>query len=170
MTAPAIDDQLVVDVMRKYTAIFAMRFSAVTIEVHFTHNGLPPLPAGVSRPAPTEVFGAKIKVRNTHLIGIHERLKPVAKLSTFFHEYGHAEYREQSGKDDSNEPELVFSEANAMISSLRLADDEGLKEVAAASVEVIRGVVKVGDYYQKAFDLISRDPLWLKYAQPTGHT
>src|SRR5260370_4693524 len=143
--ARAIDDQLVRDVLQKYVGIFDARFSPATMRVHFTENGLPPLPPGIKRDAPKEVFGACIKVGNTRLIGIHRLLKPPARLSTFFHEYGHAIYRIESNEDDSEGPGLVRSETAAMLSSLRLPDEEGLQEVAVVSAAGILVTVNLAD-------------------------
>ena len=130
--ARAIDDQLVCDLMQKYADGFTKRFPFAKIKIHFTENGLPPLPPGIKRDAPEKVFGAFIKAGNTYLIGIHRQLKLPARLSTFFHEYGHAIYSIESNEDDSEGPGLVCSETAAMLSSLRLPDEEGLPEVAGS--------------------------------------
>ncbi len=166
--ARAIDDQLVRDLIPKYVDAFTKRFPFANIEVHFTENGLPPLPPGIKRDAPKEVFGAFIKAANTHLIGIHRLLKPPARLSTFFHEYGHAIYRIESNEDDSEGPGLVRSETAAMLSSLRLPDEEGLQEVAVVSAAGILVTVNLADEYRQAFENISKNPLWLKYAPLAG--
>ncbi len=166
--ARAIDDQLVRDLIQKYVDAFTKRFPFANIEVHFTENGLPPLPTGIKRYAPKEVFGASIKAGDTHLIGIHRRLKPPGRLSTFFHEYGHAIYKIESNEDDSEGPGLVRSEAAAMLSSLCLPDEEGLPEVAIVSVTGILSITNLADEYRQAFENISTNPLWLKYAPLAG--
>lgn len=163
-TTPVISDQLVCDLAQKYADDFTKRFPFANIEVHFTENGLPPLPLGIKRDAPKGTVGACIKAGNTYLIGVHRRLKPPARLSTFFHEYGHATYRAESNEDDSEGPGLVHSEMAAMLSSLCLPDEEGLPEVAAVSAIGILSIVNLRDEYRKAFEHISQNPLWLKYA------
>jgi hypothetical protein len=167
-TTPVISDQLISDLVQKYTAAFTKRFPFAFIEVHFTENALPPLPLGIKRDAPKGVVGATIKAGNTHLIGIHRLLKPPARLSTFFHEYGHAIYRAESNEDDSEGPRLVLSETAAMLSSLRLPDEEGLSEVAVVSATAILSIVNLRDEYRQAFENISKNPLWLKYAPLAG--
>lgn len=167
-TTPVISDQLVHDVIQKYAEAFTKRFPFAIMEVHFTENGLPPLPLGTKRKAPKEVFGASIKAGNAHLIGIHRRLNPLARLSTFFHEYGHATYRIESNEDDSEGPGLVRSETAAMLSSLHLPDEEGLPEVAVVSATGILSAVNLADEYRQAFENISKNPLWLKYAPLAG--
>src|SRR6516164_11384120 len=72
-TMPVISHQLVRDLIRKYADVFTTRFPFANMDVHFTENGLPPLPQGIKRDAPKEVFGASIKAGNTHLIGIHRQ-------------------------------------------------------------------------------------------------
>jgi len=165
---PVISNQLVRDLIRKYADAFTKRFPFANIDVHFTENGLPPLPPGIKRNAPKEVFGASIKAGNTHLIGIHRLLKPPARLSTFFHEYGHVIYRIESNEDDSEGLGLVRSETAAMLSSLRLPDEEGLPEVAVVSATGILSTVNLTDEYRQAFENISKNPLWLKYAPLAG--
>src|SRR4029077_1895307 len=96
-----------------------------------------PLPPGIKRDAPEGTVGACIKAGNTYLIGVHRLLQPPARLSTFFHEYGHAIYGAESNEDDSEGPGLVLSETAAMLSSLRLPDEEGLSEVAVVSATAI---------------------------------
>jgi hypothetical protein len=165
---PVISHQLVRDLIRKYADVFTTRFPFANMDVHFTENGLPPLPQGIKRDAPKEVFGASIKAGNTHLIGIHRQLTPPAQLSTFFHEYGHAVHRVESHEDDSDGPMLVLSETAAMLSSLKLPHEEELPEVAIISARMILSIVNNTDEYRQAFEMISKHPLWLKYGRLTG--
>src|SRR6266700_2238920 len=169
ISSGVINDQLVLDLVQKYADIFTRRFPTVDMRVHFTDTGLPPTPLGIKRPqAPPSIAGAFIKVRNNYLIGIQRLLKPTEKLSTFFHEYGHALHRIMTNDDASDGPGLIESETTAMLSSLRLPDCEGLPEVAAVSVVAIRGAANISYEYQKAFEKVSRDPLWLKYGNDSS--
>jgi hypothetical protein len=170
--ARIIDDQLVLDVIQKYVDDFDARFSPATMRVHINEKGLPPIPPQTKLlRAPQEiVFGAFIRARNSYLIGIYKMLNPPSKLSTFFHEYGHARYKIETNEEDDEGPGLIRSESVAMRSSLLLPDLEGLLEVATISVKMIRSVAKRGGEYQKAFENVSSDPLWLKYAPLAGTT
>src|SRR5262249_10889473 len=85
------------------------------------------------------------------------------RLSTFFHEYGHAVYRTESNEDDSEGPGLIRSETAAMLSSLNLPDEEGLREIAIVSATGILAIANYRNEYQQAFESISTNPLWLKY-------
>ena len=138
------------------------------MDVYFTDDALPPPHLGIKRNAPKGVVGTSIKAGNTHLISVHRLLKPPARLSTFFHEYGHATYREESNEDDSEGTRLVLSETAAMLSSLRLPHEEGLPEVAVVSAAGILVTVNLADEYRQAFENISKNPLWLKYAPLAG--
>jgi hypothetical protein len=167
-TAPVISNQLVRALIQKYADFFHEQFPFASMNVYFTENGLPPLPPGVKREAPKQVFGATIRVGKTQRIGIHRQLPPPARLSTFFHEYGHAVYRTKSNEDDSEGLGLVRSETAAMLSSLNLPDQEGLPEIAVVSAAGILKILNLTDEYRQAFENISTNPLWLKYAPLAG--
>src|ERR1700744_193550 len=96
-----IDQPLLDELVRKYVDAFTLRFPHRNIEVHFSANALPPLPSGIQRYAPPGVVGACIRAGKTILIGVHNDLKFPARLSTFFHEYGHAIFKANTGEDDS---------------------------------------------------------------------
>jgi hypothetical protein len=168
-TASVISNELAHDLIRKYARAFVNRFPHAKMDVQFTENGLPHLPLGKTQDAPEGTVGACKKAGYTYFIGIHIKLLPLARLSTFFHEYGHATYREVSNEDDSEGPKLVLSETAAMLSSLRLPDEEGLPEVAIVSATGILNSVNLRhEYRRQAFENISTNPLWLKYAPSTG--
>jgi hypothetical protein len=138
------------------------------MEVHFTSTGQPPVPPEFRDSLMTSsVSGLFIKVSNKYVIGINNKLMLPAQLSTFFHEYGHAVYRCTSGEEITDEGSLTRTETAAMLSSLRLTDREGLPEIATVSVFMIREAAKFGGAHQKAFENVTMDSLWSKYANST---
>ncbi len=60
---------------------------------------------------------------------------------------------------------MIRTETAALLSSLRLADAEGLPEVAYLAVDAARTAAPMGTVYQKAMDKVQTDPLWIKYSQ-----
>jgi hypothetical protein len=165
---PDFDVKFVYWYVDKYVDIFVKNFPTTIMEVHFSPTGQPPVPPDFCDSLMTSpMSGRFIKVYNKYLIGINNDLTLSAQLATFFHECGHAMYRCTTAEDILDEDSLTRTETAAMLSSLRLPDEEGLPEIAAISVLTIREAAKFGGAYQKAFVNIATDPLWLKYANST---
>lgn len=163
-----VTDNLVVDLIRKYVDIFEARSPTGRMKVYLNDTGVPLMPPGIKQlPVPDGVVGSFSKVRSEYLIGVCCLLPPPARLSTFCHEYGHAVYRIKTNDEACEDPGLTLSETAAMLSSLQIPDDEGLAEVAAVSVTAIKSIVNVRPEYRKAFENVTKEPLWLKYANPS---
>src|SRR6266481_6895176 len=143
-TAPTpITEELLQNLVRKHLDIFMSRFPKIQLRVFRTWSGLPPMD-DVSedlRPflpdAPT-VSGLFFNIGKDYRIGINKNYTIPAQLMTFFHEYGHAWYRREANEQIDNTDALIRTETAALLSSLRLADAEGLPEIAYLAVDAAR--------------------------------
>jgi hypothetical protein len=97
---------------------------------------------------------------NAHLILINKGMMPESILTTFTHEYGHAQYR----LAHQNDFQEVDSEVAAVKSSLTILPKEGFEYLAYREAKAIKEIAKE-EPYRGALQRLSTDPVWIKYAQ-----
>ncbi len=154
------------DIVDKYIDKFVKRFPKLIMQVHFTSNGQPPTPPDLwDAEAEKPVSGRFLKVGNEYRIGINNDLILPAQLMTFFHEYGHAVYKREANEAIDNSHALIRTETAALLSSLRLSEEEGLPEIAYLSVYGARQAALTDPIYQAAIKNVEADPLWQKYSE-----
>ncbi len=164
-TAQVTEDVLQA-LIAKYRNKFVTRFPKLQLTVHFTPNGQPPTPEEVrTTPETREVSGLFAKVGRDYRIGINQNSPLHIKLLTFFHEYGHAIYRRQANEAIDNTDALIRTETEALLSSLRLSDEEGLPDIAYLAVNAARVAALTDPVYQTAMENATTDPLWQKYSK-----
>jgi hypothetical protein len=167
-TPTPITEELLQNLVRKHSDIFMSRFPKIQLRVFRTWSGRPPMddvPEEL-RPLhePTPVSGFFMNIGRDYRIGINKNLIISAQVVAFFHEYGHARYRREANEQIDNEGALIKTETAALLSSLQLADAEGLPEVAYLAVDIARKAASMGSVYQTAMDKVQTDPLWEKYS------
>jgi hypothetical protein len=164
-----ITEELLQELVRKYTTIFETRFPRLQLRVFRSFSGKPPiddvpeewLPALPNTPV---VSGLFFNVGRDYRIGINKGYDPAGQLMSFFHEYGHARFRRETNEPIDNTDKLIRTEAAAIRCSLELADAEGLPEVAYLAVDTARTAAPMGTVYQKAMEEVQNDQLWVKYS------
>lgn len=109
--------------------------------------------------------GRFLKVGNEYRIGINNHSTFPVQLLIFFHGYGHAVYRREANEEIIDEPSLIRTETAALLSSLKLADQEGLPSIAFSAVKGARLLAQNDKVYRFAMDNLSGNPLWQKYAK-----
>ena len=153
------------DIVDKYIDKFVKRFPKLIMQVHFTSNGQPPIPPELwDAEAEIPRSGRFLKVGNQYRIGINNDLILPAQLMTFFHEYGHAVYRREANEAIDNREALIRTETAALLSSLRLSDEEGLPEIAFLAVTSARVLAPTDTVLQTAMENVKNEPLWQKYS------
>jgi hypothetical protein len=103
--------------------------------------------------------GMELSIK-AHLIVINKLMVPDSILTTFTHEYGHAQYR-LAHLNDFNE---VDSEVAAVRSSLTILPKEGFDYLAHREAKAVREMAREQPY-RGAVERLSADPLWKRYAQ-----
>lgn len=170
MTAPTpITEELLQKLVTKYSNIFMSRYSRIQLRVFRTWSGLPPMDDVPEELRPdtggaTIASGLFFNVGTDYRIGINKNLTISAQLAAFFHEFGHARYRQEANEQIDNQGALIRTETAALLSSLQLADAEGLPEIAYLAVVIARAAASMGSVYQTALDNVQTDPLWVKYS------
>jgi hypothetical protein len=94
------------------------------------------------------------------LIIINKNMIPDSILTTFTHEYGHAEYREAH----PNNFQEIDSEVAAVKSSLTILPKEGFVYLAYKEAKAVKEMSK-DEPYRSAVQRLANDPLWTKYSQ-----
>jgi hypothetical protein len=169
MTSTLITEELLQSLVKKYSDTFMSRFPKTHLTVCRTWTGLPPLDDvpqelwPIMQPPP--VSGVFVNIGADYRIDINKNVTLPGQLMTFFHEYGHACYRREVNEPIDNIDALIRTETAALLRSLRLADEEGLSEIAYLAVDAARAAAPMDAVYQKTFDNVQADPLWIKYSQ-----
>ncbi len=96
---------------------------------------------------------------NGFFILVNSAMVPESVLTTFFHEYGHAQYEREHHVGN-----VVDSEVAAIRSSLQLSTEEGLEELAFREADAIKQMA-ANEPYRSAVAKLNDDPLWRKYAR-----
>jgi hypothetical protein len=169
-TPTPITEELIQKLVVKYTNIFMSRFPELQLRVFRSWSGQPPIADVPEELRPTlpetpMVSGLFFDIGTDYRIGINKNYAIAGQLMTFFHEYGHACYKRETNEPIDNFNALIRTETAALLSSLRLADAEGLPEIAFLAVDAARTAAPMGTVYQKAMDNVQTDPLWIKYSQ-----
>ncbi len=150
----------------KYIDEFIKRFPRLIMNVYFTPNGQPPIPDELwDAEAEKPVSGRFLKAGNEYRIGINNGLILPAQLMSFFHEYGHAVYRRETNEPIDNTDALIRTETAALLSSLRLSDEERLPHIAYLAVKAARVAALTDPVYQTAIENVKNNPLWQKYSE-----
>jgi hypothetical protein len=96
---------------------------------------------------------------HAYLIVLREGMLPESIVTTFFHEYGHAQYELGHAVVD-----IIESEVAAIRSSLELCVVEGIEELAYREAEAVRAMA-VDEPYRSAVERLKGDALWRKYSK-----
>ena len=95
-----------------------------------------------------------------NIIVLNQIMVPKSLLTTFFHEYGHAVYKELH-LENWNE---IDSEAAAIKFSLEALAEEGFHDLARREVKAVQQM-SINEPYKSAVKTISNDPNWLRYSK-----
>jgi hypothetical protein len=94
-----------------------------------------------------------------HLIVINRIMVPESLLTTFTHEFGHAEYRVAH----PNDWQEVDSEVAAIKSSLTILVKEGFDYLAFREANALKEMTR-DEPYRSAIERLAADALWIKYS------
>lgn len=115
---------------------------------------------GVTFGTPAKPVAGMEQPINATVIVLNKTMTPDSILTTFTHEYGHAEYQE-AHPNDSQE---IDSEVAAVKSSLTLLPREGFEYLAYKEAKAVKEMSK-DEPYRSAVQRLATDPLWIKYSQ-----
>jgi hypothetical protein len=94
-----------------------------------------------------------------YFIWVHAGMVPESILTTFFHEYGHAEY-----ENEHQQVEYIATEVAAILSSLTLCVAEGFEQLAYREAENMK-LLASNEPYKSAVARLQDNPVWRKYAR-----
>lgn len=97
---------------------------------------------------------------HAHLIVLNRNMVPESILTTFTHEYGHAQYRVAHPNDFQE----IGSEIAALKSSLTILPSEGFEYLAHREASAFKEMAR-DEPYRSAVARLAADPLWRKYSE-----
>ena len=165
-----ITEELLQSLVLKYQNAFMEQFPTLHLTVERTFSGRPrtddvPFELLPALPEAPVVSGLFFNIDTDYRIGITKNNSLPGQLMTFFHEYGHACYRQKTNEAIDNPDAKIRTETAALRCSLRLADAEGLPEVAYLAVDAAHSAALISPEYKTALENVQNDPLWQKYSK-----
>jgi len=115
---------------------------------------------GVTFGTPEKPVAGMEQLINATVIVLNKNMTLDSVLTTFTHEFGHAEYREAHPNDFGG----IDSEVAAVKSSLTLLPREDLDYLAYKEAKAVKEMSK-NEPYRSAVQRLAADLLWIKYSQ-----
>jgi hypothetical protein len=156
--AQALTLEQVQFVVNKYTNEWNARNPQYPLWVYTTGPGDPISVPGAGANFGRDKGGMEIAI-HAEVILLNKSMVPESILTTFTHEYGHAQYRLAHPTNF----DTVDSEVAAIRSSLTILPKESFESLAYREAKAIKEMANM-EPYKSALQKLANDPLWKKYS------